>query len=139
MQTSIMSFINKLKNKYKRSTKKQLIFSYGNIINSKATVPVFNMSFPVLASVFIIGYKLILKQAPNAREGYHNIICQYTGNQDDIIPGFLTEVPEHVLPFMDLWEGANYQRTNIEVYTRFLERIPCQMYMLNQKIIENVG
>ena len=113
--------------------KKQFVFSYGNIINPKATVPVFRTSFPIIASVFIKGYRLILKQAPNAKNGYHNIICTYTGNEEDIIPGFLTKVPKNLLPLMDMWEGANYQRQDVVCYTRFLEPINCQMYLLNQE------
>jgi hypothetical protein len=133
MQTKNMKKIRKYVNKL-ILPKKQLIFSYGNIINPKATIPVFGQSFPVIASVFIKGFKLILKQAPNAKNGYHNIICTYTGNEEDIIPGFLTEVPKNLLPLMDLWESSNYQRQDVVCYTRFLEQINCQMYLLNQKI-----
>jgi len=120
--------------KKKKEEKKQYIFSYGNIINPKATVPVFGVGFPIIASVFLKRYKLILKQAPNAKNGYHNIICEYTGIETDLVPGFLTEVPEKMLLLMDAWEGANYQRTNVICYTRFLEPVECQMYISKQII-----
>lgn len=120
-------------NKKKKEEKKQYIFSYGNIINPKATVPVFGTNFPIIASVFLKGYKLILKQAPNAKNGYHNIICQQTEIETDLIPGFLTEVPEKMLPLMDAWEGTNYQRQEVVCYTRFLEPIKCEMYISNSK------
>lgn len=119
--------------KKKNKEKKQYIFSYGNIINPRATIPVFGTNFPIIASVFLRGYKLILKQAPNAKNGYHNIICEYRGVETDLIPGFLTEVPERMLPLMDVWESTNYQRQEVVCYTRFLEPIKCQMYLLNQQ------
>lgn len=112
-----------------------LIFSYGSIILPSMTEDVFDTSFEPLKSVFISGYKLTLK-SDNSKEypTYHNIICVPTENEDDIIPGFLVEIPWYLIEHMDEWEGSNYTRKEVVCLDRNLQMIKCEMYVLNVEL-----
>ena len=105
------------------------LFTYGSIILPSMTEDVFGTSFVPVASVFIKGYKLTLKHA-NSKEypDYHNIICEPTGNVDDMIPGFMVEIPCALIGRMDVWEGSNYQRKEIVCFDRNLKEVTCEIY-----------
>ncbi len=105
------------------------LFTYGSIILPSMTEDVFGTSFIPVASVFIKGYKLTLKHAGSKKyPDYHNIICEPTGNEDDMIPGFTVEIPCTMIERMDAWEGSNYQRKEIVCFDRNLKEITCEIY-----------
>ena len=106
------------------------LFSYGSVILPSMTEEVFGTSFTPLKSVFISGYKLVLKHA-NSKEypDYHNIICTPTLDDEDVIPGFLVEVPCTLIDRMDKWEGSNYVREEVVCLDRNLKEVKCEMYV----------
>jgi hypothetical protein len=105
------------------------LFTYGSIILPSMTNDVFGTSFIPVTSVFIKGYKLTLKHANSKKyPAYHNIICEPTGNVDDMIPGFTVEVPYVMIGRMDTWEGSNYRREKIVCFDRNLKEITCEIY-----------
>jgi len=108
------------------------IFSYGSLILPDMTQDVFKTVFKPQKSVFLKGYKLILKHADSTKyPNYHNIICTKTDNENDLVPGFLIDIPDDLIERIDRWEGKNYKRDSILCYDRNLEPIECEMYTLN--------
>lgn len=115
---------------------KILMFSYGSIILPEMTKNTFDYVFTPLKSVFIKGYKLEVKHANSVKyPNYHFIICNSTYNENDIIPGFLIEVPINLLNKLDKWEGIQYKRQKIQCFDRNLEKIECEIYLKNYEII----
>lgn len=108
------------------------IFSYGSIILPSMTKKYFFYKFKPYKSVFIKGYKLILKHANSKKyPNYHNIICRNTGNINDLIPGFLVKIPINLIKLLDKWEGKNYIRKTIKCFDRELNKINCNIYLQN--------
>jgi len=111
-----------------------LLFSYGSIVVPSITQRVFDAWFEPLQSVFIKGYKLELKHAQSKKNpNYHYIICTPTDNQEDLIPGFLVNIPEDLVERLNKWEGDSYKLEEIVCYTRELKEIKCFMYIENDQ------
>jgi len=111
------------------------IFSYGSIILPTVTKNFFSTIFPPEKSVFLLGYKVILKESPDEQakyfkntKKYYNIICTKTNKVKDIVPGFIVEIPDNLIEKVDEWEGSNYKREKIYCYDRFLNKYECYIY-----------
>lgn len=106
------------------------IFSYGNIIVPSMTEQFFGpREFVPLKSVFIKGFKIKIRHANSKKyPNYHCLLAEYTGNDMDIIPGFLVEVYGEDILDVDEWEGNSYERVNILCYDKDINKIDCQIY-----------
>lgn len=111
-------------------TEKVVLFTYGSILLSNMTMPIFHKEFKPTKSVFIKGYRLDVVYAnSNKYPKYHFIQLIYTGKEKDIIPGFITIIPKNLIKKLDKWEGQKYERKNIVCYDRELNEINCQTYL----------
>lgn len=102
------------------------LFSYGTLLIPEVMKKV--LGFPLIPekSVFIKGYKIFLTSGD-----YGYLISDYTGNMDDIVPGFLVEVPEENIARLDKYEGNRYKRRNIYCYDRLGNMLEAQIYVKN--------
>lgn len=111
------------------------LFTYGSILLPEMTNEFFGVRFLPYKSVFIRGFKIILKNSNSKKyPEYHNIIISQTYNKDDIIPGFLVKIPSNIIDKVDDWEGINYSRNTIFCFDKNLNKIECDAYMLNKNI-----
>lgn len=113
---------------------KTLVFSYGTLILQENLN---RFKSKLLKSVFIDGFELEVVKAPITKELTKEDIDKYGNNYHFIqlirgngkIPGFLIETED--IKSIDNWEGKSYIRTEIECYTRNLEKIKCFIYLKN--------
>lgn len=107
-------------------SKNQNLFIYGSLLLNRH-----NLGFIIkpMESVFVKGYKITIEKSPITKTNYHYIKLVFTGNEQDIVPGFLTRVSEEELKLLDAYEGDSYTRTRLECYDREINKCECYAYI----------
>ena len=103
---------------------KNYLFTYGSLLLDSSPI-----KLKALESVFLKGYKLILKKSPTTKNNYHYILLEETGDDNDIVSGYLTEVDEKILIELDKYEGNSYKRVLIDAFDRQLKSIEAFAYI----------
>lgn len=100
------------------------LFTYGSLILESSKIQV-----KPIQSVFLRGYKTIVKKSPITKTNYHNLLLEKTENEQDIVAGYVAQVDQDTLEKLDIYEGVNYQRVEILVFTRNLEELKAFAYI----------
>ena len=100
------------------------LFTYGSLILDSSKI-----QLKPRESVFIRGYKIIIKKSPITQTNYHNLCLLKTDNSEDIVAGYLAEVDQKILQDLDNYEGSNYQRIEASVFNRRLEEVKAFVYI----------
>ncbi len=106
------------------------LFTYGSIVVPDIIQNVLGFVPQIEKSVFIRGWRILLQNAESKKYAkYHYLMADFTGDDDNIVSGFLVDIPEESIEKLDKWEGAEYSRIDVICYTRELKEIECQIYV----------
>ncbi|MFA5603074.1 MAG: gamma-glutamylcyclotransferase family protein [Bacilli bacterium] len=107
-----------------------LLFTYGTLLLPDVMQETVGFYNKPLKSVFVKGFKIkIIRKVIGKNPDYHLMFAIKTGNDNDIIPGFLVECSAIQLRRLDKFEGSAYKRESVEVFTRDMQCIDAVMYM----------
>ncbi len=86
-----------------------------------------------IQSVFVRGWKCVIRKSPITTTNYHYISLVHTGNPYDIVCGYLAEVDDNTLESIDIYEGNSYKRIEVTVFTRNMEERVAYTYIGDQR------
>jgi|GEM_PF-2238375 len=100
------------------------LFVFGSLITEKSPY-----KLKPLESVFVEGYKIFLEKKKDSQNNYHFIKLKETSDLKDIVSGYLVEIDEDILNNLDKYEGSAYERTEVDVVKRNLEKVKAFVYI----------
>lgn len=104
------------------------LFSYGSLV-----LPDYLEKFngKLLTKGFLRGYKIKCELSPITSNGYHYLSIYPTGNNKDIVTGFILDIPEDRISMVDNFEGKSFKRIETIVYNSYLHETSCYVYINN--------
>ena len=103
------------------------IFTYGNILVPWIAHKKFRKRFEATKNVFITGFKIVLRDSKTKLGTVHMDLIE-TGDDSDIVAGYIVEVGASTLLTLDSKQPMYYRRL-VRAQDRQLQETECYVYV----------